>query len=95
MIKIREVFTAKPGMASKLAKLMQESMGNMGGKTTIMTDLVGDYNTVVAEYEMESMVAFEKMMEDYTKNQKPEEKEKMSGYTDMYMTGRREIYRIW
>ena len=49
MLIIREVFTAKPGQASKLAKLfkrMAEAEG-MGG--TIMTDMVGPYNTVVME----------------------------------------------
>ncbi len=93
MIKVREVFTTKPGMASKFAKMMKEVMV-MPGKVEVMTDLVGNYNTVVIEHEMASLADFEKMMAQHGKEMKAEDKQKMAGYTDMYLTGRREIYRI-
>ena len=92
MLLIREVFMAKPGMASKLAKLMKETMSGPG-KVKVMTDMVGNYNTVVVEYEVESLTAFEKMMAEYM-NMKPKDRAKMAGYADMYMKGRREIFRI-
>jgi len=95
MLKIREIMTARPGQASKLAKLMKEAMKDFPGTVLVMTDMVGDYNTVVTEYDVESMAAFEKMMADMSANEKPEDKEKWAGYTEMYMTGRREVYRIW
>ncbi len=94
MLLIREVFTAKPGMASKFATLMKEVMASWSSPVKIMTDMVGEYNTVVMEYEVEDLTAFEKMMAEYS-SMKPEDKAKMAGYTDMYQTGRREIYRIW
>jgi hypothetical protein len=98
MIIIREVFTAKPGQASKLAKLFKRGFGN-DPSTRIMTDLVGNYNTVIVETQVKSLAEFEKQMEDY-KSGKPDPKmdpkvaEEMSKYTEMYLTGRREIYEI-
>ena len=93
MLRIREVFVTKPGMASKLAKMMKETMGEPGVK--IMTDVVGDYNTVVMEYEVESMADYEKQSAQWGKNMSEEDKKKMSGFPDMYQTGRREMYKIW
>jgi hypothetical protein len=95
MYLIREIFTAKPGQASKLAKLFKQM--NMPGK--VMTDMVGPYNTVVMEMEIESLAEWEKQMKEY-KSAKPDPKvdpkvaEEMSHYTEMYLTGRREIYKI-
>jgi hypothetical protein len=91
MIIIREVFTAKPGMASKLAKLFKD-MG-MGPNVRVMTDMVGDFNTVVIESEFEDFAAMQRRMQEDGNNQ--EMRQRMSGYTDMYQTGRREIYQIW
>lgn len=97
MIVVREIFTAKPGQASKLAKLFKKM--NMPG-ARIMTDLVGDYNTVVMEAQVNSLAEWEKQMEEY-KSGKPDPKmdpevaKEMSKYTEMYLTGRREIYQIW
>ena len=92
MYVVREVFTAKPGNASKLAKLFKEIFSaDPRMKARVMTDAVGDYNTVVMEMEVPSFSHFEEMMKG------PEDekiREKMKGYTDMYLTGRREIYRV-
>ena len=92
---IRETFTAKPGNASKLAKMFKKSMGN----ARVMTDLVGQYNTVVVEREINSLAEFEKEMEDYRagKNAPKMDKEamkEMSKYTQMYLFGKREIFRV-
>jgi len=66
MLIIREVFTAKPGQASKLAKLFKK--GFAGDPTTrVMTDMVGDYNTVVVEVQVENLAEFEKQMKDYSR----------------------------
>ena len=98
MLIIREVFTAKPGQASKLAKLFKRAFGN-DPKVLIMTDMVGNYNTVVVQMQVNKLADFEKEMEEY-KSGKPDPKmdpkiqEEMSKYTEMYLTGRREIYQI-
>jgi hypothetical protein len=98
MIIVREIFVAKPGQASKLAKLFNKAFPP-DPKTRIMTDLVGDYNTVVVEMEVESLAEFERQMQEYQSG-KPDPKmdpkvaEEMSKYTEMYLTGRREIYKI-
>lgn len=94
MLLVREIFTCKPGQASKFVKLMKEvSSPEELAKTRIMTDLVGPYNTVVMETEVADLQEWQKMMEGY-KNMDPETAKKMSGYTEMYLTGRREIFQI-
>ncbi|MBI1787354.1 MAG: hypothetical protein HYR60_07365 [Acidobacteria bacterium] len=94
MIVVREVFVAKPGQASKLAGLMKEvAESGAVGHCRVMTDLTGDFNRVVLETEAESLAEFESRMQDYGKNQAL--REKMKGYTDLYLTGGREIYRVW
>jgi len=97
MIIIREVFTAKPGQASKLAKLFKKSFST-DQNVRIMTDLVGSYNTVVIEMQAKNLAEFEKEMEEYKSGKPdprmtPEVAEEMSKYTEMYLTGRREIYQ--
>ena len=98
MIIVREIFTAKPGEAGKLAKLFKKTMGKQP-RTRVMTDLVGPYNTVIMESEMDSLADFAKVMEDYKKG-KPDtnwseaDMKEMEQYKEMYQTGRREIFQI-
>jgi len=98
MLIIREVFTAKPGQASKLAKLFKKGFGG-DPNARIMTDMAGDFNTVVIETQVKSLAEFEKQMEEY-KSVKPDPKmdpkvaEEMSKYTEMYLTGRREVFQL-
>jgi hypothetical protein len=98
MLIVREVFTAKPGQASKLAKLFRRGFPE-DLNTRVMTDLVGDYNTVVVEVQVESLAEFARQMEEY-KSGKPDPRmdpkvaEELSKYTEMYLTGRREIFQI-
>jgi hypothetical protein len=98
MLIIREVFTAKPGQASKLAKLFKKAFASEPN-AIVMTDMVGNYNTVVVEMRAKNLAEFEKQMEEY-KSGKPDPKmdpkvaEEMSKYTEMYVTGRREIYQV-
>ena len=94
MLIVREVFVAKPGCSSKLATLMKESVqAGWVGKCRIMTDMTGDFNRVVLETEVESLAALEQRMKEYSDNKAMHEK--MKGYTDMYQTGSREIFRVW
>jgi HKD family nuclease len=93
MLIIRESFIAKPGQAGKLAKLMQEAQKTFGNtKCRIMTDLTGEFNQVVMVTEIESLAEFESRMQEYSKNTAA--REKMKGYTDMYLTGERRIYQV-
>jgi len=98
MLIVREIFTAKPGQASKLAKLFRAmSIGEPNMR--VLTDFVGNYNTVIMESQVKDLAEFEKQMEEY-KTKKPDPKmdpkdlEAMSKYTEMYLTGKREIFQV-
>ncbi len=98
MIIIREVFTAKPGQASKLAKLFKKGFANVPN-SRVLTDYIGNYNTVIMETEMSNLTEFDKLMNDYKAgkldpNMDPEVAKEMSNYTDMYVTGRREVFQV-
>lgn len=93
MIVVRNCFVAKPGQASKLAAQLKEAAAaaNMG-RFRVLTDLTGDFNRVVLEYEAENIGEFEERMREYNSNFAL--REKMRGYTDLYMTGSREIMQV-
>jgi heme-degrading monooxygenase HmoA len=100
MIIVHDIFICKPGNASKVAKMFKESMigiGTPGAANVIMTDVTGQYNRVIMVSQFENLAAYEKSFEAYM-NPSPEMKEsmkKMEGYQDMYLSGSREIYKIW
>jgi hypothetical protein len=58
-------------------------------KARVFTDLTGGFNRVILEHEVENLSAFETRMKDYGSN--PAVRDKMKGYTDLYVTGEREI----
>ncbi|HET7497968.1 MAG TPA: hypothetical protein VFM00_06685 [Candidatus Eisenbacteria bacterium] len=92
MLIVRESFVAKPGMASKLAKHMKEVMAAQPKwKTRIMTDAVGTFNTVVMETEVEDLAALTARMKEY--EERTDLREKMKGYTEMWVSGKREIFQ--
>lgn len=76
--------------------MMKDEMKNWKGfKGYVMLDFVTNYNKIVIEYEIESMVEFEKMMKDYKKEQeKKKDTEKPPAYTELYLTGKREIFKV-
>ena len=92
MFIVRDVLIAKPGSAGKLAKLMKESTPVLLGKVKVMIDYATDFNKIVLEHEVENLAEFEKMMEKFKSD--PEIRAKMAGYTDLYLTGKREIYKV-
>jgi HKD family nuclease len=93
MYVIRELFVAKAGMASKLAKLLKEAVASeQRMKIRILTDTVADFNSVVMESEVASLADFEKSMAAYATDK--DLHARMKGYTDMYISGRREIYKV-
>jgi len=90
MIIVRNVFIAKPGNASKLAAQFKTASSNFkGGKARVLTDLTGDSNKVVLEFEHESISQWEDSLKEYATNQTV--RDAMKGYTDLYLTAHREI----
>lgn len=96
MIIVHDIFVCKPGNASKVAKMFKESIGKGPNVVHIMTDVTGQYHRVVMVSQYENLAAYEKSLEAYM-NPTPEMKEMMKGmegFSDMYLTGSREIYKI-
>jgi len=94
MIVVRNCFVAKPGQASKLAAMIKEAAAALQmPRYRVLTDLTGDFNRVVLEYEAENVGEFEARMQEYATN--PTFREKMAGYTELWITGSREIMRVW
>ncbi len=96
MIIVNDIFVSKPGNASKLAKLFKEVMASDKNFIRVMTDMTGQYNRVIMVSQYENLSEYEAAFEAH-KNPTPEMQEsmaKMKGYTEMYLTGNREIYQV-
>ena len=90
MLIIRNCFVAKPGQASKLAAQLKEAATVAKiEKYRVLTDLTGEFNRVVLEFEVENIAGFEARQKEYATN--AEFRDKMKGYTDLWNTGSREI----
>ena len=103
MMLIRELMYCKPGKVKPLVEkfvAMSKLMEKAGQpKMRIMTDFVGErYWTIVSEFEVQSLDAFDKMMSGQDSGMDAETlkqmEELMKGYHDLVEYGRREIYRI-
>jgi len=93
MIVVRNSFVAKPGMASKLAAQLKEAAASQQIPSfRVLTDLTGDFNRVILEYEAQNVGEFESRMKEYATN--TAFRDKMKGYTDLYVTGSREILQV-
>jgi hypothetical protein len=90
MLVVRDIFTAKPGQASRLAKLILEVTADEPNRR-VLTDFVSTHNTVIAEMELEDLAAYDKIVE---KRKKYAEKFREAGYTDLFYTGHREILEV-
>lgn len=96
MIIVHEIFVCKPGNASKVAKMFKEMMEGNKNLVNVLTDATGQFNRVIMVTQYENLTAYEKSFEAY-KNPSEEDKKKfakMEGYTEMYLTGSREIYKV-
>ena len=93
MYVIRNIFVAKPGNAGKLAAQLKEAVAafQMPG-ARVMTDVTGDFNRVIMEHTGESLAEFEKRMQEVMGSQLY--RERMAGYTELWITGTREILRV-
>jgi hypothetical protein len=93
MLVVRNCFVAKPGNASKLAAQLKDAAATAKiPNHRILTDLTGEFNRVILEYEVENLGEFEARMKDYGTN--PVFREKMKGYTDLWSSGTREILQV-
>ncbi len=97
MIIVHDTFVCKPGNASKLAKLFKEWAEVVPRKNVVvMTDMTGQWHRVISSSHYENLTDYEKSME--TMGQSPEEKAIMDKFKDMnemYVSGSREIYKVW
>ena len=93
MLVVRNCFIAKPGNASKLAAQLKEAAAVAKiPNHRVLTDLTGEFNRVILEFEVENVGGFEARLKDYSTN--AAFREKMKGYTDLWATGSREILQI-
>jgi hypothetical protein len=93
MFIVRNCFIAKPGHASKLAAQLKSAAATANiPRHRVLTDLTGDFNRVVLEYEVDSVGQFEERMKQYMND--ANFREKMKGYTDLWVTGSREILQV-
>lgn len=97
MYLVRDIMHCKPGKVREMLgkfKSMSALMSKMGTKPPkLYTDVSGEkFWTIVAEFEAESMDGFMKDMEKEMSN--PEAQKIMTGYHELVLAGRREIYKV-
>ena len=97
MIIVHDIFVCKPGNASKVAKLFKEVMADNKEMVNILTDMTGQFNRVIMVSKYDSLTAYEESFKKYMEQSEEMKKmqEKMKGYTEMYLTGSREIFQVW
>jgi hypothetical protein len=98
MLLVRDVMYCRPGKVRPLVEkflAMSKHMEKLGmGKVRVLTDVCAErYWTLVAEFEVASLEAYEKMFENLGPGEK-EFENIMQGYHDLVDLGRREIYKI-
>lgn len=93
MIVVRNTFVAKPGSASKLAAMFKEAaaIGKLP-KHRVLTDLTGEFNRVILEYEVDNVGGFEAQMHEYATNEAL--RAAMKGYTELWISGTRELLQV-
>ena len=93
MILVRDVFRAKYGKAGDLAALFKEAMEwPIQYEPRILTDVSGQYFTVVTESEYESLGDYEQKSGEIFSS--PEFGEWFGRMTELVESGRREFYNI-
>lgn len=101
MLLIREIMYCKPGkvrpMVEKFLAMAKLGEASGQGKMRVMTDYCAErYWTIVSEFEVPDMQAFDAMMRGEGQNAEAvKEMERiMEGYHDLVVYGRREVFRI-
>lgn len=93
MIVVRNCFLAKPGCASKLAAQIKNA-GAIGKlkNLRVLTDMTGDFNRVIMEHEVEDLNGVAATMKKYATDE--EVRAAMQGYTELFITGSRELLQV-
>lgn len=99
MIQVHNTFVCKPGNASKIAELMKTMPFDPVKGPYILTDMTGQWHRVIMINNYDNLAEFEAAMEkemkkDYSEVSQ-EEKDKWKDMNDMYVSGSREIYKVW
>ena len=96
MVVVRDVFQAKYGKGDELVQLFKVFYERMPDKfaadTRLYTDLSGPFFTIVTETEVESMDAYEKMLEEGFTD--PEFGQWFSQMAEIVESGHREYYTL-
>ena len=96
MIQVREVFQLHFGRAREAIALAQEGAAIEARHgmppSRILTDLTGEYYTLVLEADYPDLASFEKTLQDSL--QAPEFREWYPKFAALCRGGRREIYRV-
>ena len=96
MILVRNIFQAKFGRAGELANEMKKEVNQIrtqnGGKARVLTDLSGPFDTVVFEFEVESLAEWERNRREMFS--KPEFQEGFARTAGLIESGRAEFYTI-
>jgi hypothetical protein len=80
-------------MASKLAAQLKDAAVTAGiTNARVLTDLTGDFNRVILEFEGANIGEWEARMKQYSTDESF--RAKMAGYADLYVTGSREILQV-
>jgi len=97
MIIVHDTFICKPGNASKVAKLFKEVMSGQTDVLHIMSDMTAQWHRVIMVSQYENLTAYEKSFEKYMADTEENRQmgEKMKGLNDMYVSGSREIFKVW
>ena len=99
MIQVHDTFMCKPGNASKLAKMCKEMPFDPVRGPYVLTDMTGQYHRVTMISNYDNLADYEahmkkEMEKDWSKESK-ENQDKWKGFNDMYLSGGREIYKVW
>src|SRR3989338_2433310 len=98
MIIVHDTFVCKPGNASKVAKMFKESMHLTPKWKYVLTDMTGEWHRVIMVSEFESLAEYESESKRMMENPTEEERKDMERYknmNEMYISGSREIYKVW
>ncbi len=97
MIQIHNTFICKPGNAGKIAKMMKTIPFDPVKGPYILTDMTGQFHRVISIHNYADLTAYEEDMKkemDWS-NKSQEEQDRWKGFNDMYVSGSREIYKVW
>jgi len=93
MLVVRNSFVAKPGCAGKLAAQLNAAVTEFKmPNARVLTDVTGDFNIVIMEFTAENMAEIEKRMQETVGT--PRYRELMAGYTELWVSGSRDIFRV-